>query len=145
MLIKDHLSKVLVTCKPETSIQEVAKLMKNHEVGAVLVTVHRRPVGILTDRDLVVRFLAENRQLLSVTAEDVMSRAVETVSDQGDLSEVIRTMQRASVRRIPVVNTLGEAVGLLSFDDMLDLVADEVAALRDVVRPREPKFLQVAV
>ena len=60
------------------------------------------------------------------------------------MNDVIGKMRRAWVRRVPVVNAMGEAVGLISFDDMFELIADEVSAMKEVVRPREPKLVDQA-
>lgn len=144
MPLRNILSKELITCKPVTSVRDVAKLMKEKEVGAVLVIEEKRPVGIITDRDLTLRCLAESKDISFMTAENVMSVAVETVSDDDGIYDVIQKMRRAWVRRVPVVNAMGEAVGLLSFDDMFELIADEVGAMKEVIRPREPKIVEQA-
>lgn len=142
MPLKNILSKDLITCKPEAKVQDVATLMKDKEVGAVLVIEERRPVGIITDRDLVLRCLTDSKDISLMTAEEVMSGAVETVSDDDGIYDVIQKMRRAWVRRVPVVNARGEAVGLLSFEDMFELIAVEMGAMNEVVRPQNPKLVQ---
>jgi len=142
MSLKNILSRRLVTCEPSTSIHEMAKLMRDREVGALLVVDGKKPVGIITDRDLVLRGLAENRQLPTLSASDIMSEAVETVSEDAGIYELTEKMRKAWIRRVVVVDRQGEAIGLVSFDDIFELITDEMIALQEVTRPREPKFMR---
>lgn len=144
MPLRNIVRKNLVTCSPETSVAEVAGLMKDREVGAILVIEDKLPVGIVTDRDLVLRCLADNVDCNGASAEDVMSPAVETISDEDGIYDVVQKMRKAWIRRVVVVNDLGEATGLLSFDDIFELIAEEIGALKEVVQPREPKLENVA-
>ena len=144
MPLRNIVKKELISCTPTTSVTDVAKLMKKREVGAVLVIEESRPVGIVTDRDLVIRCLAESKRASSLTAEDVMSGAVETVSDEEGIYDVVQKMRKGCIRRVVVVNDLGEATGLLSFDDVFELIADEMGAMKEVVQPREPKIVENA-
>jgi CBS domain-containing protein len=135
MALRHILSNRLFTCSPETPVCEIAKLMRDEDIGAVVVTEKKIPVGIVTDRDLTLRCIAEARESSMMTAEDVMSGGVETVSDDEGIYDVIQKMRGGWVRRVPIVNAMGEAVGLLSFDDIFDLIAEEMGALQEVVRP----------
>lgn len=135
MPLRDYIDREIVACSPDDSIQTVAHIMKENDVGAVLVTEEGIPRGILTDRDLVVRCIAEENDCEVTLARDVMSRSVETISVDDGIYSVVKKMKEGGVRRLPVVDDDGKAVGLLSFEDIFDLIAVEVGALRDAVQP----------
>jgi len=144
MAIGSILNRKLTTCTRDAGIREVARLMREEEVGAVLVIENRKPIGIITDRDLVLRGLTSSRDISDLGVDDVMSVAIETASEHDGIYNVIQKMRSGGVRRIPVVNSFGEAIGLLSFDDLFELIADEVVALKDIIQPREAKLVDVA-
>lgn len=125
---------VVVTSKSATLL-ETAKLMRSQHVGDVVVVeelpdgVH--PVGILTDRDIVVELIAEEVPLDAVTAGDVMSFELVTASEADDLLDTVKRMRNKGIRRLPVVGGNGVLVGILTVDDLIDLVAEQ---LTDLVR-----------
>ena len=105
--------------------------MRDHHVGDVIVVEHKEngriPVGILTDRDILIGLLAEGIDLNAVTAGDVMSSELITVEEYDDILVTIELMQDKGVRRIPVVNREGGLEGILAVDDMIELFAEELA------------------
>jgi CBS domain-containing protein len=119
----------------EMGLTEAAKLMREHHVGSLVVVVDRAkervPVGILTDRDIVVAAVAKELDVRTLTVGDVMSGGVFVVREQDGLAEVLRAMREHGVRRVPVVTPSGALAGLLTIDDLLELVAEE---LGDFVR-----------
>ncbi len=127
-----------VTAKGSYGLLDAAGLMRDNHVGSVIVVEEsrgiRRPIGILTDRDIVVEVLAQtDRQLHLVRVDDVMTTAVVQVQDTDDLSDAIVTMRAKGIRRVPVVSSNGSLVGVLSFDDVLDYVRDELNDLTHLV------------
>jgi CBS domain-containing protein len=113
----------LMTANPECvsekdSIQDVARIMKNQDTGVVPVVDGKKIVGLITDRDIVVRGIAEGRNLENVRVNDIMTRSVRTVREDADLSDVLRTMGDSEVRRVPVVNQQDELVGIVSIGDI---------------------------
>src|SRR5262245_59240765 len=127
-------------CTPATTLDEVAKLMCAHDCGAVPV-IDRRDhiVGIITDRDLVCRVVAAGMNPIAHTADRYMSQPVITVRLETSLDEVLRTMQRHQIRRLPVVDAQGRCAGIISQADIArEWIEHDVAALvRDI--SKDPK------
>jgi CBS domain-containing protein len=125
----------VVIARRDTSLTEAAKLMREHHVGSLVVVMDRAkervPVGILTDRDIVVAAIAKELDVRRLTVGEVMSGGVFVVREQDGLAEVLRAMREHGVRRVPVVTPGGALAGLLTIDDLLELVAEE---LGDFVR-----------
>ncbi|WP_432823532.1 CBS domain-containing protein [Trichloromonas sp.] len=128
---------VIITGR-ETPVAELAELMRRHHVGDILVTEDRddkaMPVGIVTDRDLVIKLLAAGVDPQTVTAEDVMSGDLQVVEEGADLLDTIKRMRAQGVPRIPVVKRNGELVGLLAFDELLELLAEQLDDLVQLIR-----------
>ncbi len=121
----------------ETSIAEAARLMRAHHVGDLVIIEKRNgrsvPVGILTDRDLVIEILAKDVDPTTVTAGDAMSDRLVTARETDSLFESLKRMRAQGVRRMPVVDAEGGLVGIVTADDFLDLLAEEISALAQLV------------
>ncbi len=130
MRAKDACRKVPVTVTPERSVGEVARLMDETAVGAVVVVDGDRPVGIVTDRDLTVRVLARGLPI-DARVDAVMTADPVTIDGDADLREAADTLAHHPFRRLPVIEG-GRMVGMLSTDD---LVVDAVWELAELVRP----------
>lgn len=115
-------------------VSEAARLMRTHHVGDVVVVDRRqgtvRPVGIVTDRDLVVEVLAQGVAAETIAVDDVMTSDVATALEDDDILETLHRMRSMGVRRMPVVNDDGGLEGLIAVDDLLELVAE---SMNDVV------------
>ena len=101
--IRDLMTSNPTTCEPSTTVLEAAKRMAQDDVGSIPVVEGDRLVGLLTDRDITVRVVAEGRDPMSTTLRDVASSQLETVSPDDDLNSALRKMASAQVRRLPVV------------------------------------------
>ena len=137
---------VVVVLKSEP-VSEAISLMRSHHVGDVVVVettaTGTKPVGILTDRDIVLEILAEGVDLGAVSIGDVMSYELVTVTEDTKLIDTIKLMRDKGVRRIPVVNQQGELQGLLTVDDILELLAEQLTDIVDLVNKelnREGRF-----
>lgn len=128
----------VVITEKESSILEVAQLMRTYHVGDVVVVEHRGeqavPVGIITDRDIVVEVIAQEVDMGSVTAGDIMSYDLLSVREDEGIWEVLLQMCDRGVRRIPVVNEEGGLEGILALDDMIELLAEELTLLAKIAR-----------
>lgn len=120
-----------------SSIVEAAQLMREHHVGDLVVVDEqagrRVPVGILTDRDLVVEILAKQVEPGSVTIGDVMTGELVTAREGDGLFDTLQRMRAKGVRRVPVVDAGGALAGIVAVDDFLDLFAEEITALARLV------------
>jgi CBS domain-containing protein len=129
----------VVTARPEDTVQVVARRMAQDDVGTVIVVEAKKPVGIITDRDLVVRVMARELRPQDATIGAAMTRDPVCVAEHTALEEAIALMRGYHVRRLVVVNEHKELVGVLSLDDLLLRLSEEqrtIAGLMRVARRR---------
>jgi CBS domain-containing protein len=140
MPIGEFCNRSVVFATRKMSITEAAQMMREYHVGdLVVVDVQdgkRVPVGIVTDRDIVVEIVAKSQDYNAFTVGDIMSPQLVSVQDKVGVFETIRLMRDKGIRRIPVVNQEGGLEGIMAADDMLDLLAEEMTELAKVA-PRE--------
>jgi CBS domain-containing protein len=133
---------VVVVSKSEP-VSEAISLMRSHHVGDVIVVdttaAGMIPLGILTDRDIVLEILAEGVDLETVSIGDVMSYDLVTVTEDTKLIDTIKLMRDKGVRRIPVVNQQGVLVGLMSVDDLLELLAEQLADIVSLISKEQSR------
>ena len=137
MLAGEYCNRDVVIVGKSESITKAAKLMRQHHVGDVLVVEphngERVPLGILTDRDIVVELVAEGEALDEFTIQDVMSFKLITSNESDDLMVTIKRMRINGVRRMPIVNQAGGLVGVLSIDDVLDVITQQLMDLDQII------------
>ncbi|MGR9014297.1 MAG: CBS domain-containing protein [Gammaproteobacteria bacterium] len=130
----------VVFATKEMGLAEAAHLMRQHHVGDLVVVDEvngkRVPVGIVTDRDIVIEVIALSMNINEFSVGDIMCSQLVNVQESEGVFETIRLMRFKGIRRIPVVNREGTLVGIVSADDILDLLAEEIAELAKVA-PRE--------
>jgi predicted transcriptional regulator len=127
----------LITCEPDAKVSDVAQLMGNKNVGAVMVMSGDKPRGIITDRDIVLRCIAKNVDVNDCTVEQVMSESVAVVKDTDGIYDCIKQMHDCHCRRMPVVDGQGKAVGIISFGDLLAVLSKEFVTLVEANTPLE--------
>ncbi len=114
-------------------VQEAAQLMRQHHVGCLVVAEDGsdppKPVGIVTDRDLVVELMAENVAVDQVSIGDVMSDDVQSAREDEGVWDVLRRMRLKGVRRMPILDAGGGLVGIVTMDDAVELLAEELSDL----------------
>ena len=132
-----------IIAKREDTIAKVAKLMRKHHVGDIVVVKPGEdgnvPIGIVTDRDLVIEILAQGLSPDAVTVGDIMSYEVETSYESDGIWDTVQKMRSKGVRRMPVVNQNGGLVGIVSLDDMLELLSDELSGLTKIVNHEQER------
>jgi CBS domain-containing protein len=134
MKIKEICSRVVVVAEPDTDLRAAARLMRDHHVGALVVIEKlagaTRPIGIVTDRDIVVAVVADaDVRPESLTLRDLMSGELALAQESDGVFEAVDKMQDSGGRRLPVVDAEGRLIGILSLDDVLRMLAGELTAL----------------
>jgi CBS domain-containing protein len=118
-LARDLMTPDPACCRPHTSVDEIAQLMREHDCGEIpVIDADDHPIGVVTDRDIVVRVVAERRNPIGYTAENCMTTTVVTVRVQDSLADVLQTMEKHQIRRVPVVDDEGRCAGIISQADI---------------------------
>lgn len=136
MQVADICTRRVMQATPSTLIVEAAKLMRQHQVGALVIvsaTGTPRPLGVLTDRDIAVNVVACGKDPALTRVDDVMSRSVVTCRAEDSLFNVTRLMRGRGVRRIPVVDDEGLLAGIVSTEDVTNGLAEQLVALSRAV------------
>jgi CBS domain-containing protein len=118
MKIKDIMSKVVVVVSPETLLHEVAKKMQQSDCGSILVGQDDRLLGVITDRDLALRCVAESHHPAETNAGQVMTKQILYCRDTDEMEEVALNMTKNKVRRLPVLDKDKRLVGIVSLGDL---------------------------
>lgn len=124
----------VVTIQPRQNVRDAALLMRDRHVGAVLVVDGDRPVGIVTDRDLVMRAIIESRDPNTTPVRDVMSAGLTVVSSDQKIDDAVIAIRTAGVRRLPIVDAAGRAIGIVTLDDLVVLMAGELNLVAGAVQ-----------
>lgn len=126
MSIKEFCSTHVVTAWEGNMVRDVARKMEEMNVGAVVITDSKSaPLGILTDRDIVVKVVSPGKDPASTAVSKVMTHHIATLKEDEDVMGATRIMAEHGVRRLPVVNSKGKVVGILSMDDLLMVLERE--------------------
>jgi CBS domain-containing protein len=138
MKIGECCNREVVVAFKDTEIGEAAELMKRHHVGDLVVVEasggKNVPVGVVTDRDLVVEVLAQGIPLDDVRVGDIMSLEIETIEETEGVWETLEKMRHRGIRRMPVVDSQGALAGLVTLDDFVELFTEAIGNMAGVVR-----------
>ncbi|WP_406419240.1 CBS domain-containing protein [Streptomyces sp. NBC_01614] len=133
--VRDVMTTDPMTVEPQASVQAVARMMRDEDIGAVLVTEGERLRGLVSDRDLVVRAMAEGGDPDRTTVAQACSEDLVTVGPDDDLILAVQVMREHSVRRVPVVDRERRPVGIVALAD-LAMERDPGSALGDISAAR---------
>ena len=137
MKLKDLCVLDVAFCTPDVTVVEAARLMRQHHSGDLVVLddadEEREPVGIITDRDIVLEVLAKGRDPGRTTVREIMSTQLVLASDSEDYAEALQRMATHGVRRVPVVDDKRCVLGIVTLDDMLRVHAAQANRLLDIV------------
>ncbi|MDA8251211.1 MAG: CBS domain-containing protein [Rhodospirillales bacterium] len=137
MPIGEFCSRVVVVAERSTTVMEAARLMRQHHVGDIVVMNEtdgmKVPVGIVTDRDIVVEIVVNRLDPEAILVGEIMAEGIETVRERDGVFDTIQLMRRKGVRRIPVVDDEGALVGVVAVDDLIQLLADEMGELSKLI------------
>lgn len=140
MIVSEICRRNPVTIQAHEELDRAAQLMRERHIGYLIVVepypphAASRPVGVLTDRDIVVGVLAKGADPRLLKVGDVMTREPRVVSEDASLNSGLAEMRRIGVRRIPVVDVVGQLVGVLSLDEVLDALAQELLGVIGSIR-----------
>jgi CBS domain-containing protein len=131
MLVKDVMTSPVITVNEKEPVTKVAQLIGKHELGCIIVTgKDGKPLGIITERDLVTRVLAKNRPRYKLVARDVMTAPLITIDPDETLSEAARRMSRLNIRRLGVMYK-GNLVGIISSKDILAITPELIEIMQE--------------
>ncbi len=138
MQVRDIMTENPVGCAPETSLEDVARMMASQDCGEIPVLDELdRPIGVVTDRDITCRAVAQGKDPASTAARDVMTRPVITTTPDASLENALLQMEENQVRRMPVVDADGRCCGMIAQADIARSAPEHETAslLRDVSQP----------
>jgi CBS domain-containing protein len=118
MKASDVMTHSPATCGPDTSIEQVARAMLTHDCGSIPVVDGERIVGVVTDRDIVIRAIAAGKCPLKMTAADLMSKPVVLIQSDDSIEATVRRLEENRLRRAPVVDSFGHLVGMVAQADI---------------------------
>jgi CBS domain-containing protein len=146
MSVGQYCNRDVVVVAKQEPVQEAIRLMRRHHVGDVVVVdslgENVKPVGILTDRDIVLEILAQDIDMNTVRISDVMTYKLLTVTEDTSILDAIELMREKAVRRLPVVNASGFLVGIITVDDILEIITEQLHGIVSLVA-RQNKTEQV--
>lgn len=143
MAIGEICNREVVVVREDATVAEAARLMRQFHVGDLVVVRERagrnEPIGIVTDRDLVVEVMAANLDAATVSVGEIMGRELVQVREDTGVYESIRYMRDRGVRRMPVVDASGGLAGIVTLDDLLELLSEEISELSRLTRREQNK------
>lgn len=149
MSIQEFCRRDVAVVEKNSSVNEAARKMRELHVGDVVVCErengHNKPIGILTDRDIVVGIIALEIPIEAVRVEDVMTPTLVTVSIDADVAETVHLMETYGVRRLPVVDDKGALAGVISSADLLGVLGAEIQALARLPARQREKEQEIRV
>lgn len=135
-----------VVADASSTIPQIAQLMREFHVGSVIITKDssglRKPIGIITDRDIVIEMIAKDLPVDSCNAGDMMSYQLVTARENEDVWEVMEEMRSKGIRRIPIVDHRDALVGILAADDLIEYVRDQLDELAGLLGREQNKEKQ---
>lgn len=126
MKVREAMHKGVEWVEPATTVKALAQRMREHDIGAIPIGENDRLVGMVTDRDIVVRGVSEEADCSSLTARDVMTKGVVYCRDLEEVEDAVRIMEQKEIRRLPVLDENKRMVGMLSLGDVSHSTSHEV-------------------
>jgi CBS domain-containing protein len=141
MTLKTICNREVIIAGKNDTIPEAARLMRDYHAGDVIIVEERDglrfPVGIVTDRDLVIELIAKEVDINSVTVGDIMCRDIISAKEDDDVDDTIKLMHQKGIRRLPVVDNAGALVGIITLDDLIDLIAEQLKDLAGLITKQQ--------
>lgn len=147
MAIGFYCNREVIITGPETTVLEAAQLMRKHHVGTLVIAEKSeglaRPLGIITDRDLVLGVMAPGLKPDTILVSDIMNEHLFTVLEEESVIETIRIMRGHGIRRIPVVDRQGVLQGIVSLDDLVMLLAEQMTELSKLITHQKEREVKL--
>jgi len=141
--VRDLAAHEVVTVTPSATLAECAQIMRTQHVGSIVVIDDQesrdQPLGIVTDRDIVVEAVALGLDPSTLTAGDVMTKPLATVADGDDILDALARMREFGVRRLPVVDEAGHLAGIVTVDNLLEALAEQLDAVVRVIKTEQSR------
>ena len=138
MSIEQYITPNVVMASEDTSLEQIARLMKQENVGAIVIVKNKEtdptPTGILTDRDIVTKLLAEDATIKQVSVKNIVTHDLLVIRQDQGVREVIRALTEKGVRRAPVVDANNKVIGIITLDDLLLLIIEELHYLAGLIK-----------
>ena len=146
MRVRDVMTRDPVCCVPDTKLELIARIMVERDCGSIPVVddlLDRRPVGIVTDRDIVTRTLAIGRDPMTLRVRDCMTSPAATIIEDASLGECVELLERGQIRRVIVVDDAGRCTGIVAQADVAQHASKRETGdlVQEVSRPSAPAFV----
>lgn len=140
VLVRDVMSKSVRVVRPDSSVKEVVATMNKFDIGSIVVVQGERPVGIITERDILRRIVEPCLAPETLTARQVMTGPVITIDENASIDEAARLMAKKGVKKLLVTRNNDQLVGILTFTDIVTKVPDMLGILEELVRPHRRAY-----
>ena len=127
MKVKEAMHKGAIWVPPSTPLAELARLMRDQDIGAIPIGENDKLIGMVTDRDIAIRGLADGKDLGKLTARDVMTSTIRYCTSEQTIEDAAKSMRSNKVRRLPVINEKKRLVGMLALGDLCAKVSKELS------------------
>jgi len=134
MLVRDIMSKDVKVVRPDTTVKEVVATMNKFRIGSIIVVQGERPVGIITERDILMRLVEQCLAPEALVARQVMTSPVITISENASIDEAAKLMAKKRIRKLPVMSN-DKLVGVVTFTDIAFKMPALLSILEEIVRP----------
>ncbi len=139
VLVRDVMTKEVKVVRPDTLVKEVVATMNKFDIGSIVVVQSDRPVGIITERDILKRIVEPCLAPEALRAREVMSTPVVTINDTASIDEAAEIMAKKRIKKLLVVGD-GKLVGMLTFTDIVTQVPNLLGILEELVRPHHRAY-----
>jgi CBS domain-containing protein len=139
VLVRDVMSKDVKVVRSDTTEKEVVATMNKFNIGSIIVMQSDKPVGIITERDVLRKIIELSLALETQTARHVMTSPITTINETASIEEAAKLMAKKKIKRLPVMND-GKLVGILTYTDIVFKVPTLLSVLEEIVRPYRRKY-----
>jgi CBS domain-containing protein len=139
ILVRDVMSREVRVVRPDTTVKEVVATMNKFDIGSIIVVQGERPVGIITERDILRRLVEPCLAPETLTARQVMTSPVTTINETATIEEAAKLMAKKRVKKLPVMNN-EKLVGIVTFTDIVTKVPTLLSILEELTRPQHRQY-----